>query len=209
MEFEIKHHFTNSVMFTAEIEASGDTPFSVKLGLAVRAAVEARANLAGAYLADAYLARANLAGANLAGAYLACANLACANLACANLADAYLARANLAGANLAGAYLARANLAGANLAGANLTRAYLACANLAGRIIDGGLRSDGYRFLLTRTEPGEFRVKAGCRNFTLTEAAVHWTATRPPGESLGDETRVIIAHMVGLARTRGWKSTPE
>jgi len=169
MEFEIKHHFTNSVMFTAEIEASGDTPFSVKLGLAVRAAVEARA-----YLADA----------NLAGAYLA---------------DAYLARAYLAGANLAGAYLAGANLAGANLAGANL----------ADRIIDGGLRSDGYRFLLTRTEPGEFRVKAGCRNFTLTEAAVHWTATRPPGESLGDETRVIIAHMVGLARTRGWKSTPE
>ena len=159
MEFEIKHHFTNSVMFTAEIEASGDTPFSVKLGLAVRAAVEARANLADAYLAGAYLA----------------------------------------GANLAGAYLAGANLAGANLAGANL----------ADRIIDGGLRSDGYRFLLTRTEPGEFRVKAGCRNFTLTEAAVHWTATRPPGESLGDETRVIIAHMVGLARTRGWKSTPE
>ncbi|WP_283419211.1 pentapeptide repeat-containing protein [Sphingopyxis sp. Geo48] len=145
-KFEVRNRFTNAVQFTAEISVTPDMTYSVKLGLAVKWAVKARANLAranlaranlaDAYLADANLARANLADANLAGANLAGANLARANLARANLADANLAGANLAGANLARANLARANLAdaylaGANLAGANLARANLARANLA------------------------------------------------------------------------------
>ena len=139
---DIVNRFSGEVMFTAEIECAADElPSMIKLGLAVRAAIKARANLAGANLAGANLADANLAGANLAranlaDAYLADANLARANLARANLAGAYLAganlaRANLARANLAGDYLAGANLADANLAGAYLARANLAGANLA------------------------------------------------------------------------------
>jgi len=104
----ILNRFTGDVLFSAEIECKPDELPSVKLGLALRVAVKARAYLAGAYLAGAYLEGANLAGANLAGA----------NLAGANLAGAYLEGANLEGANLAGANLAGANLAGANLAGA-------------------------------------------------------------------------------------------
>ena len=90
---EILNRFSGEVIFTAEIECAADELPSIKLGLAVKAAVKARANLA-----DAYLAGANLAGANLADAYLAGANLADADLAGANLA-----RADLAGANLADA----------------------------------------------------------------------------------------------------------
>jgi hypothetical protein len=101
MKFVVRNRFSGDVQFTAEIECSGDTTLSVRLGLAVKWAIRAGANLAHAYLA----------GANLAGA----------NLADANLADAYLAHANLAGANLAGANLAGANLADANLAGAKGT----------------------------------------------------------------------------------------
>ena len=100
---EILNRFPGEVIFTAEIECAADELPSIKMGLAVKAAVKARA-----YLADANLAGANLAEANLAGA----------NLAGANLARAYLADANLADANLAGAYLADANLAGAYLADA-------------------------------------------------------------------------------------------
>ena len=92
-KFEVRNRFTNAVQFTAEISVTPDMTYSVKLGLAVKWAVKADANLADAYLA----------GANLAGAYLAGANLAGANLAGANLADAYLAGANLARANLADA----------------------------------------------------------------------------------------------------------
>ena len=95
---EILNCFSGEVIFTAEIECSANELPSIKLGLAVKAAVKARA-----YLADANLAGANLADANLAGANLAGANLAGANLADANLARAYLAEANLAGANLADA----------------------------------------------------------------------------------------------------------
>jgi len=106
MKFEVKNRFTGDVQFTAEIDCDEIASVGVKLGLAVKWAVDARANLAGADLAGAYLARANLAGA-----YLARADLAGAYLARADLAGAYLARANLADANLAGAYLARADLA--------------------------------------------------------------------------------------------------
>ena len=120
-------------------------------------------------------------------------------------------RANLSGANLSGANLSGANLSRADLSRADLSYANLSGANLSGaeqgddRIIDGGLRSDGYRFFLTRTEPGEFRVKAGCRNFTVKEAKAHWDETRPKGEALGDETRLIIKHMLAIAKLREWK----
>ena len=118
---EILNRFSGEVIFTAEIECAADELPSIKMGLAVKAAVKAGANLAEANLARANLADANLAGANLARAYLAGAYLAGAYLAGANLARANLARANLARANLAGA-----NLVGANLEDANLARAYLA-----------------------------------------------------------------------------------
>ena len=83
MKFEIKNRFTGAVKFTAEIECEEGTSTSIKLGLAVKWAVKADADLA-----RAYLAHANLAGANLARAYLAHANLARANLARADLAGA-------------------------------------------------------------------------------------------------------------------------
>ena len=106
MKYQITSRWDSSkILFEAEIECSADASEGVKLGLAVRAAVKARANLA----------RANLADANLARAYLADAYLADANLAGAYLADANLAGANLADANLAGANLADANLARADL----------------------------------------------------------------------------------------------
>ena len=70
MKFEIKNRFTGAVQVTAEIERTENERYSVKLGRAVRWALEADANLA-----RANLARADLAGANLAGAYLAGSNL--------------------------------------------------------------------------------------------------------------------------------------
>jgi len=101
---EIKSRWSGAVLFTASLDAKyKNEPDGVKMGLAVRAAIEARADLAGANLARANLPGADLAGADLAEANLARANLAEANLARANLARAYLEEANLARANLAGA----------------------------------------------------------------------------------------------------------
>ena len=177
IKFDVLNRFTGAVQFTAEIECDEGASVSVKLGLAVRWAVKARANLA-----RTYLARANLAGADLAGA----------NLVGADLARTYLARANLAGANLALADLAGANLVGANLAGADLAGADL---------IDGGQRSDGYRFVGS-VKDGALMISAGCRYLAIADARKHWTATRG-GTALGDETQAILDHIERVANVRG------
>ena len=88
--FEVKNRWSGEVQFTAQITCAPDATPAAKLGLAVRWAVKARANLAGAYLGGAYLGGAYLVGANLDGV---------------NLDGAYLVGANLAGVNLVGAYL--------------------------------------------------------------------------------------------------------
>ena len=99
---------------------------------------------------------------------------------------------------------------GADLRGANLSDANLSDADLRGasgisyRIIDGGLRSDGYRFFLTRFDEGGWRIKAGCRDFTVEGGKSHWDLCRPKGEPLGDETRLIIKHMLEIAKLRNW-----
>ena len=93
MKFNITNRFTGSVIFTAEIEATENTAYCIRLGLAVRAA----------YLSGAYLRDANLRDANLRGANLRDANLRGADLSGANLHDAYLRDANLRDANLSGA----------------------------------------------------------------------------------------------------------
>ena len=173
MMFQIKHRVTGAVLFECELSAEVSTAHvSIQLGFAVKKAVEAGANLTSANLAGANLAGADLAGANLAGAYLAGAYLARANLA-----DAYLAGADLAGAYLAGADLARTNL------------------------IDGGQRSDGYRFVGS-VKDGELMISAGCRYFTLAEAREHWARTRG-GTPLGDETMAILTHIESVAAIRG------
>ena len=121
-----------------------------------------------------------------------------------------LSGADLSGADLSGADLNEANLYGANLYGANLYGANLyGAGGIADRIVDCGLRSDGHRFFLTRTDPGDWRIKAGCRNFTLQEAAAHWDKKRPVGDPLGDETRLIIAHGLAVAALRKWPETSE
>jgi len=74
MLFEIKHRFSDAILFTLECGS---------LKLCVEAAVKAHADLSDA----------NLSGANLIGAYLSGADLS----------DAYLIGANLSGANLSGA----------------------------------------------------------------------------------------------------------
>jgi hypothetical protein len=65
MKFSIKNRFTGEIQFTAEIKCAEDATESVKIGLAVRWAIESDANLSGANLSGAYLRDANLSGANL------------------------------------------------------------------------------------------------------------------------------------------------
>ena len=53
IKFEVTNRFTGAVQFTAEIDCADSECYSIKLGLAVKLAVRAGANLAGANLARA------------------------------------------------------------------------------------------------------------------------------------------------------------
>jgi len=143
---EIKHRETGAVLFSADLPAEHDgAGIGLRLGLAVKLALAAGANLA----------RADLVGADLTDA---------------NLADADLAGANLAGANLGGADLTRADLSGANLADA-----YLAGADLTGArgVIDAGT-PDGWR-CVGWVRDGVLRVRVGCRDKTIPEGREYWS----------------------------------
>ena len=222
MQFEIKNRFTGELQFTAKIKCNDDSALSLKIGLAVKWAVKTGADLNRADLSGANLIGADLSGADLSGANLSRANLSRANLSCANLSGAYLSGADLNRADLSCAYLNRANLigadlSGANLSGANLSRANLSCANLSGAdlscaylnranligadLIDGGQRSDGYRFV-GWIKASVLQIRAGCRSFTIEQARAHWAATRA-GTPLGDETTAILDHIEAVAAIRG------
>ena len=173
---------TNTIKYDVRNQFTGGVQFTAEIECGAEAAESLKLRLAVLW--------AIKSGADLSGTYLRGADLS----------GTYLRGANLRDANLRDA-----NLSGADLSGADLSGAY----GIAHRVIDGGTRADGYRFLLTRTEPGPWRIKAGCRNFTLEGAADHWNRTRPKGEPYGDETRLIIAHMVAVAKLRGWEPEGE
>jgi len=88
MKYKIRDRFNNSVSFEGEFDS---------LGLAVEAAVRARADLTRANLIGANLIEANLIEANLTNADLTGATIYGANLTNANLTDANLTNANLNG----------------------------------------------------------------------------------------------------------------
>ena len=88
ISFDILHRWTGKLVFTAEIEAEDGASRAIKLGLAIRVAVRAKAYLRGADLRGADLRGANLSGADLSGA----------NLSGADLSEAYLRGAYLSGA---------------------------------------------------------------------------------------------------------------
>ena len=126
MTIEIRHRYTNAVLFCF-------TPKDGKaesISMAVRAALKAGADLRGADLRNADLYGADLRSANLCGANLRHTDLRSADLCGANLRNANLYGANLCGANLYGANLYGANLRSADLYGADLRSADLCNANL-------------------------------------------------------------------------------
>ena len=80
MKFNILNRSTGNVQFSAEIECSDDIAYSIKLGLAVKAAIRSWADLRNANLSEANLSEANVSEADLSGANLSEANLREADL---------------------------------------------------------------------------------------------------------------------------------
>ena len=70
MKFDILNRFSGAIQVSVEIECFADAPPSIKLGLAVRAAIKEMADLRSADLRSADLRSADLSSANLSSANL-------------------------------------------------------------------------------------------------------------------------------------------
>ncbi len=167
MKFEIKHRFTGSLVFAAEIDCAESATTNIKLGLAVRFAVKQNADLRGA----------DLRGADLRGA---------------DLRGAYLRGADLRGADLRGADLRGADLGGADLRGADLGGAYLGGeGEKLERIVATTNRLDGYTFHLFRLMDGACKIHAGCRWMTPADYRAHIASEYPDTYKAGQTLRII------------------
>ena len=80
IKFSIPNRFTGKSVFECEIDCADGAPWSVKITLAVKLAIEKKADLSWANLSEANLSEANLSEADLSWANLSRANLSEANL---------------------------------------------------------------------------------------------------------------------------------
>ena len=67
--------------------------------------------------------------------------------------------------------------------------------------VSGIQRSDGYTFIYVPDADGVMKVQAGCRDFTMKEAKIHWIVTRG-GTPLGDETMEILKFLKRLSKVK-------
>jgi len=122
---------------------------------------------------------ADLSGADLSWANLREANLSWANLSWANLREANLREANLREANLREADLHGADLSGADLHGADLSGAknfYLLPVQ----------DRRGHAFAHAINTDGGWRIRAGCRDYSIDEALEHWSEAYEGDREEGD-----------------------
>lgn len=79
--------------------------------------------------------------------------------------------ADLSGCNIADAVFTDADLTGVDLRDALIERAIF---NNCKGIIDAGMDPRGYRFVGVKQDNSSWRVKAGCRWYSITQALDHW-----------------------------------
>jgi hypothetical protein len=66
----------------------------------------------------------------------------------------------------------------------------------------GIMRSDGYCFVYVPCADKKWRVIAGCRNFTMTEAKKHWGAKTYRDKQLAKETLAILTCLEMLKKVK-------
>ena len=121
----------------------------------------------------------------------------------ADLRRAYFRDADLSDADLSDADLRRAYFRGADLSDADLSDADLRRAYLSGAVGFHLLTQTEHGYLVTATwRGGEWRIVAGCRDFSIAEARAHWGAADYPLPSSGSR---ILACLDWLAK----QPTPE
>jgi len=122
MKYEIKHRFTEAVLFTADIP--DDTPSRFQCRAALEQANAARANLRYSNLSGSDLRGSDLSYSNLSGS-----DLSYSNLSGSNLSSSDLSGSNLSGANLSGAKGAEISIAKTRILPAGSLIGWKKCSN--------------------------------------------------------------------------------
>lgn len=99
MKFQIKNRWSGEVVFECDLDTESES-YRVRLGLAVKKAIESGAILSGADLSGADLSWMNLSGEDLSWTNLSETNLSGTNLSGTNLSETDLSGTNLSVANL-------------------------------------------------------------------------------------------------------------
>ena len=213
MKYEIKSYWTGRVIFEAEIECSIDASEGIKIGLAVRAAIEKNADLRNADLSGAVLRNAVLRNAVLSGADLRNAVLRNADLSGADLRNADLRNADLRNADLRNADLRNADLSGAVLRSfkadvwMTLTENRHEAAGVATAIREG--RVDGSTYTgdcacLVGTIANVRQVNARDLSHDPNRPAEQWFTMIHAGDKPGDDTGGGFAAGLALEWVEEW-----
>jgi len=195
---ELKHRYSGKTIYRSE------TAETVKE--AVLEAVEKEINLSGSNLSGSNLRGSNLRGSDLRGSDLRGSDLSHSNLSYSDLSYSDLSGSNLRGSDLRGSDLSHSNLSGSNLSGSNLSGSNLSGSNL----IDAGQDCRGYRFFGVFDKKSEkLFVRAGCRNFSLSEGKEHWSKAHEDDLPLRAECLAKVALIEAVATARGWLKQAE
>ena len=145
--FDVRHHRTAKVAFTAQINWSGLAMYRIQLGLAVFWAHENNVDMRGCDLShadlhcsdlrdcdlrDSNLRNCNLRGSDLSDGNLQGCDLRNCDLRDSNLSDCILRQSDLRGSNLSDCDLSSCDLSGCNLHGCELSGSDLRDCNLTG-----------------------------------------------------------------------------
>ena len=136
----------------------------------------------------------NLRGSNLSGSDLRGSNLRDSNLSDSDLSNSDLSNSDLRDSNLSDSDLRYSNLRGSNLSDSDLRYSDLRDSNLSNSDLSGvtgfvllpvqDMR--GYSFPHAIQTDNGWRIRAGCRDFSIEDAREHWGVEYEGDRSQGD-----------------------
>ena len=130
------------------------------------------------------LRRSNLSGSNLSGSNLSGSDLSGSNMRYSDLSDSDLSYSDLSGSDLSGSDLSYSDLSYSDLRGSNLSDSDLS--GSLGFILLPVQDARGYSFAHAVECDTGWRIRAGCRDFSISEAKQHWGESYRGDREQGD-----------------------
>jgi hypothetical protein len=143
-------------------------------------------------LRESNLRGSDLRGSNLRGSDLSESDLRESNLRESDLRWSNLRESDLRGSDLRGSDLRWSDLSGSDLSGSNLRWSDLRGSDLSGSKGFYLLTQTDHGYMVYGTWRGEWRIIAGCRDFSISEARSHWGSPKYHIQSSGSRIVALL-----------------